>query len=108
MSDSSTAIAYINNKGGIKSKKCNDLAKQIWLWCFKNNSFTSAGHIPGKCNIEENEFSRKSNSNAEWQLNPEIFIEVTNTFGYPEMLISFRYQNKYIMFPGLVSLSLKQ
>ena len=57
MSDSSTAIAYINNKGGIESKKCNDLAKQIWLWCFKNNSFTSAGHIPGKRNIEENEFS---------------------------------------------------
>ena len=95
MSDSSTAIAYINNKGGIESKKCNDLAKQIWLWCFKNNSFTSAGHIPGKRNIEENEFSRKSNSNTEWQLNPDIFIEVTNKFGYPEISMSFCYQNKY-------------
>ena len=59
------------------------------VWCFKNNSFTSAGHIPGKRNIEENEFSRKSNSNTEWQLNPEIFIEVTNKFGYPEISMSF-------------------
>ena len=21
--------------GGIKSKKCNKIAKEIWLWCFK-------------------------------------------------------------------------
>ena len=27
VSDRSTAIAYINNKGGIKSKKCNGIAK---------------------------------------------------------------------------------
>ena len=27
MSDSSTAITYINNKDGIKSKKCYELAK---------------------------------------------------------------------------------
>ena len=59
MSDSSTAIAYINNKGGIKSKKCNEIAKEIWLWCFKSNSFISAAHIPGKHNIEADRFSRK-------------------------------------------------
>ena len=29
MSDSSTAIAYINNKGDIKPKKCNEIAKEI-------------------------------------------------------------------------------
>ena len=31
MSDSSTAITYINNEGYIKSKKCNERAKEIWL-----------------------------------------------------------------------------
>ena len=30
MSDSSTAIAYINNKGGIKFRKCNEIAKEMW------------------------------------------------------------------------------
>ena len=29
MSDNSVAIAYINNTGGIKSKKCNEIAKEI-------------------------------------------------------------------------------
>ena len=29
MSDSSTAVASINNKGGIKSRKCYEVAKEI-------------------------------------------------------------------------------
>ena len=82
MLDSSTAIAYINNKGGIKSTKCNETAKEIWLLCFKNNSLISAAHIPEIHNIETDRFSRKFNNNTKWQLNPKIFIEVTNKFGY--------------------------
>ena len=31
ISGSSTAIAYINNNGGIKTKKCNEIVKEIWL-----------------------------------------------------------------------------
>ena len=85
MSDSSTAIAYINNKGGIKSKKCNELAKEIWLWCCKNNSFISAAHMSGKHNNEADKLFFKSNNNTECQLNPKIFIEVANKFGNPEI-----------------------
>ena len=44
MSNSSTAIEYINTKAGIKSKKCNKIAKEIWLWFFKNNYLISAAH----------------------------------------------------------------
>ena len=74
MSDSSTAIACFNNKGGIKIKKCNEIAKEIWLQFFKNNSFISSAKVPGKHNIETDKFSRKFNSNTEWQLNPKIFF----------------------------------
>ena len=66
MSDSSTAIACFNNKGGIKIKKCNEIAKEIWLQCFKNNSFISLARVPGKHNIETDKFSRKFNNNTEW------------------------------------------
>ena len=86
MSDGSTTIAYINKKCGIESKNCNKTAKEIWLWPFKNNSFASATDIPGKHNTGEDKFSRKSNNNIEWPLNPKIFIECTNKFGYPEMI----------------------
>ena len=85
MSDTSTAVAYINNKGGINSQKCIEIAKRIWLWCFKNNSFISAVHIPGKHNIEADRFSRKFSNNTEWQLNLKIFIEITKKFCYTEI-----------------------
>ena len=91
MSDSSTAIAYFDNKGGTKSKKCNEIVKEIWLRCFKNYSLISAAHIPGKHNIEADKFSRKCNNNTEWQLSPKIFIEVTNKFGYPEIDVFAKY-----------------
>ena len=109
MSDSPTAIVYINNKGGIKSKKCNEFAKEIWLWCFKDNYFISAALISGKHNIGADKFSRKSYNNTEWQLNPKIFIEVTNKFSYPEIdVFTTRIHNFKIMFPGLVNPRLKQ
>ena len=32
-SDNSSAIAYLNDMGGIKSIKMNEIAKDIWSWC---------------------------------------------------------------------------
>ena len=96
MSDGSTTIAYINNKCGIESKKCNKTAKEIWLWSFKNNSFASAADIPGKHNTEVDKFSRKSNDNIEWQLNPKIFIDGTNKFGYPQIDLFASRLNKQL------------
>ena len=60
-------------------------AKEIWLQFFNSNSFISAAHIAGKHNIEPDRFSRVFNNNTEWQLNPKIFAEITNKFGYPEI-----------------------
>ena len=76
MSDSSTAIACFNNKGGIKIKKCNEIAKEIWLQFFKNNSFISSAQVPGKHNIE----TVIQNGN----LILRYFFEITNKFPYPE------------------------
>ena len=46
-SDNSCTVAYINNMGGIKSEKCNELAKAIWHWCIEKNIWLSATHVPG-------------------------------------------------------------
>ena len=32
MSDSNTAISYVNNKEWIKSELCNEIAKELWVW----------------------------------------------------------------------------
>ena len=31
--DNTCSVSYLNAMGGVKSDKCNNLAKQIWSWC---------------------------------------------------------------------------
>ena len=53
MSDNTTAISYINKKGGLKSNECNKIAQEIWIWCTGRVLHISAAHIPGKENFEQ-------------------------------------------------------
>jgi hypothetical protein len=47
MSNNITTVSYINEMGGCKSKDCNSLAKDIWLWAVDRNNWLSADHTPG-------------------------------------------------------------
>lgn len=85
MSDNTTAITYINKKGGLKSSECNKIAKEIWLWCSSRELHVSAAHIPGKENLEADKNSRKFNDEIEWQLNPNLFKSICDMFGVPEI-----------------------
>ena len=49
-SDSTTAVHYINNLGGVKSLDCHKLAKDIWSWAICRNNHLSAEHLPGSEN----------------------------------------------------------
>ena len=91
MSDNSTAIVYINNKGDIKSKKCNELAEEIWLWSFKNNYFISAADIPGKQLLKETSFLE----------NLTIIQTSILTLGYILKLLKILATQKFIfLLPG--------
>ena len=37
MSDNITAVSYVNNKEGIKSEFCNEIGKELWVWCTSQN-----------------------------------------------------------------------
>ena len=51
--DNSTTVACIAIKGVLKSKPaCNDITRDIWLWCLERHNFVSAVHIPGSTYIE--------------------------------------------------------
>ena len=76
MSDNTTAISYINKKGGLKSNECNKIAKKIWIWCAGRDLHISAAHIPGKENFEADKISIKFQDATEWQLNPKIYKAV--------------------------------
>ena len=71
--DNSTAVAYINKKGGMVSKYCNDLAFDIWSWAVKKDIWLSASHVPGVKNNIADLKSRYFYDNQEWSLNPYMF-----------------------------------
>ena len=62
--------------GTPESSICNDIVKNIWLFCIKNEICITVAHIPGAENVIAGYESRKSYEDAEWKLNHEIFQKV--------------------------------
>ena len=61
--DNTTAAAYLNNQGGVKSMACHAEGRLVWEWAIARNCHISAVnchisavHLPGSNNI----FSRHS------------------------------------------------
>ena len=96
MSDNATAISYINNMGGTKSKACNKIAKDIWLWSIKEGLWISAAFIPGKDNHEADKASRQFNDATEWMLNTNVFKEITLSLGQPSIDLFASRSNRQI------------
>jgi hypothetical protein len=78
--DNSTAVAYINNMGGTKSLKLNNLALEIWEWCILHNIWISAVHIAGKTNVEADKQSRQFSDQHEWMLDKNQFQAIQNRY----------------------------
>ena len=79
--DNTTAVAYINKMGGIKSIECDLIAKEIWDWCASRHIWISAEHLPGSENIIADRESRIFHDDTEWMLSRSIFSRVVNLLG---------------------------
>ena len=77
MSDSATAIAYVNNMGGSRSITSHKIAKQIWEWAKLQGVWISAAHIPEQKNIEADKKSRQFKDTTGWMLSKEAFSFIT-------------------------------
>ena len=71
--------------GGTHSRKLNFLARCIWVWCVRHNFWLTASHIPGPDNVIADFFSRNFKEHIEWCLNREVFLEICNRFGEPDL-----------------------
>ena len=80
-SDSTTAVHYINNLGGVKSMTCHKVAKDIWLWALSNDNHLSAEHLPGSKNLVADSASRIFDDNTEWTLYSNVFVNIEKQFG---------------------------
>ena len=56
--DNQTAVAYINNLGGIVSAHATKLARGLWMWCLRRDILLTAQYLPGKENVKADTESR--------------------------------------------------
>ena len=73
MSDNTSAISYINKKGGTHCMIMNDLAVDIWSKAADRGLHISAAHIPGIHNILADSASREFHDAAEWMIPKKLF-----------------------------------
>ncbi|XP_078700855.1 uncharacterized protein LOC144927349 [Branchiostoma floridae x Branchiostoma belcheri] len=71
--DNTTAVAYINRKGGTKSVQLMKLSLEMWNWALQRGLMLTASHVEGAKNQIADTLSRVFNDRTEWQLNPEVF-----------------------------------
>lgn len=94
LSDSTTAVCYVNNMGGIKSDKCDAVSRDIWFLCMSKGIWISCAHIPGVEN-EADTPSRQFKDNIEWELKNEVFEKICCIWKKPDVdLFASRLNNK--------------
>lgn len=79
--DNTTAIAYLNKRGGTHSQQLSDLAIQVLEWCISRNITLRAEHIPGRENEEADKESRRGADPSDWMIQPAIFQEINMRWG---------------------------
>lgn len=84
-SDNTSAVAYINNMGGMASMHMDMLARQLWNWCIARNIFVSATHLSGSLNCQADFSSRNFSDSTEWMLKKEIFKRICDQFFVPDI-----------------------
>ena len=83
-SDNTTVVACLNKCGSMKEHLLQ-LTEEIFLWASDRGLYLSAAHIPGKQNVDADDASRASYTDAEWMLQPHIFQEICREFSMPSL-----------------------
>ncbi|KAI9555870.1 hypothetical protein GHT06_018387 [Daphnia sinensis] len=77
--DNSTAVAYVNNCGGIKSCSLSAISSQMISWCETRNISLSASHLPGMFNsIADRESRGIQTSPYVWPMEVDLFAAAWN------------------------------
>lgn len=84
-SDSTTAIAYVNRKGGCHSLVNLNVAEQIWSWCETNSSWITATYLNTKDNIVADQASRQELDENDFFLDSNSFSQIIKLFQTPEL-----------------------
>lgn len=93
--DNTTTVSYINSQGGTRSRECDEVARKIWGWCEIREIWLSAVHLPGSLNTSADFESRHFTENTEWHLSDDIFEQICERWGLPDVdLFASRLNHK--------------
>ena len=70
--DNTTTLLTIQNKGSARSPPCNDLAREILVFCEKREITLTMAFCPGVDNTMADEASRQFKDSGEWAINPDV------------------------------------
>jgi hypothetical protein len=83
--DNTTAMAYINNRGGTHLPSLSAIALEFWSHVLKIRSWVKATHILGILIVDADMASRQFNPRLEWTLDSQIFQKIVDRFYLPEV-----------------------
>lgn len=83
LSNNQTAVAYIKKMGGTHSRPCNNITREIMLWCKAKDVTLVIAHLPGKLNVEADKASRVFNDDTEWCLDVCEYNRLVKLWGLP-------------------------
>jgi hypothetical protein len=83
--DNSTAVAYVNKRGGTRSSTLAALAVEIWNVCQQKGIWITAQHLPGVQNVDADWASRHFNERTEWTLDKAIFTRIVTKYYTPQV-----------------------
>ena len=86
LTDSTTAVSYVNNCGGIQSRDCDLISMRIWQWCLAHDIWIICSHVSGTCNIADAP-SREFKDHTEWELNQDVFNKICDRWGVPSIYL---------------------
>ena len=85
-SDNTSAVAYINKQGGVRSLSLHQEAVSLFDHCILYQIVIRARHIQGKVNLVPDMLSRKDRVfPAEWTVNRKLLRGLFQTWGTPQV-----------------------
>ncbi|KAK9399508.1 hypothetical protein NXF25_012527 [Crotalus adamanteus] len=87
MTDNVAAKAHINRQGGTKSWSLMQEALALGLWAESHLKSIRAEHISGEENRQADSLSRETIDHSEWRLEPNLFREISERFGQPQVAL---------------------
>ncbi|CAJ0966409.1 unnamed protein product [Ranitomeya imitator] len=95
LTDNRAVVAYVNHQGGTRSKGLMNASKLLFQLAEHLLSL-SALHIRGIENTQADFLSRRGLRQGEWSLNPQIFQQIVQSCGSPEIDLFANSHNKKV------------